>query len=90
MNRELAEALASEKTEPCTAYSCPCRSKCASDHLACESFVYYVTTRRSAHPLMMFKTNKNGWKAMNMMKQTHAPTRALYDRMFKPEESNER
>jgi hypothetical protein len=36
---------------------------------------------------MMFKTNKNGWKAMNMLKQTHAPTRALYDRIFKDPEA---
>ena len=34
---------------------------------------------------MMFRTNKNGWKALQMLKQEHAPSRALYDRVFKEE-----
>jgi hypothetical protein len=34
---------------------------------------------------MMFRTNKNGLKALHMLKQEHAPTKALYDRVFKEE-----
>lgn len=82
----LAEAFAAAAAPPCTAYSCPRRSDCANQLLACESFVHYVTTGRSVHPLMMFRTNKNGWKPLQILKQEHSPTRALYDRIFKTEE----
>jgi hypothetical protein len=34
---------------------------------------------------MMFRTNKSGLKALHMLKQEHAPTKALYDRVFKEE-----
>jgi hypothetical protein len=85
MSRALTEALAAAAAPPCTGYSCPRRRDCASKLLACDSFVYYVNTGRAAHPLMMFQINKNGWKPMHMLKQEHAPTRALYDRVFKEE-----
>ena len=85
MSLELFEALASAAASPCAGYSCPKQHDCSTKKLACESFVYYVNSGRAAHPLMMFRTNKNGWKALHMLKQEHAPTRALYDRVFKEE-----
>ena len=85
MSLELFEALASAAAPPCAGYSCPKQRDCSTKKLACESFVYYVNSGRAAHPLMMFRTNKNGWKALHMLKQEHAPSRALYDRVFKEE-----
>ena len=85
MSLELFEALASAAAPPCAGYSCPKQHDCSTKKLACESFVYYVNSGRAAHPLMMFRTNKNGWKALHMLKQEHAPSRALYDRVFKEE-----
>ena len=85
MSRELFEALASAAAPPCTGYSCPKQHDCSTQKLACESFVHYVNSGRAVHPLMMFRTNKNGWKALQMLKQEHAPSRALYDRVFKEE-----
>ena len=85
MSRELFEALASASAPPCTGYSCPKQRDCSTQKLACESFVHYVNSGRSVHPLMLFKKNNNGWRALNMLKQEHAPSRALYDRVFKEE-----
>jgi hypothetical protein len=45
--------------------------------------------RHALHPLMLFKKNNNGWRVLNMLKHEHNPTRALYDRIFKPEENND-
>ena len=85
MSLELFEALASAAAPPCTGYACPKQRDCSTQKLACESFVHYVNSGRASHPLMMFRPNKNGWKALHMLKQEHAPTRALYDRVFKEE-----
>jgi hypothetical protein len=85
MSRALTEALAAAGAPPCTGYSCPKQRECASEKLACESFVHYVNTGGIAHPLMMFRTNKNGFKAMQMLKPAHDATRKLYDRVFKEE-----
>lgn len=83
MSRELIEALAAATVEPCTAYSCSRRGDCADQKLACESFVYYVTTGRAVHPLMTFKTTEQGQKPLNVLKGTQDPTRKMYDRIFK-------
>jgi hypothetical protein len=89
MSRELFEALASASAPPCTGYACPKQRDCATQKLACESFLHYVNSGRAVHPLMLFKKNNNGWRALNMLKHEHNPTRALYDRIFKPEENND-
>ena len=83
MSRALAEALAAADASPCAGYSCPKQSDCASEKLACESFVYYVDTGRAAHPLMMFKEMKVGWKPTNTLNSHYEPTRKLYNHVFK-------
>lgn len=83
MSRELFEALASASAPPCTMYACPKQRDCSTQKLACESFIHFVNSGRSVHPLMLFK--KNNKRALNMLKHEHAPTRALYDRVFKEE-----
>ena len=83
MNKELEKALAAAAVEPCTAYSCSRRRDCAEQKLACEAFVYYVTTGRTVHPLMTFNTTENGQKPLNVLKGPHNPTRKMYERIFK-------
>ena len=85
MNKELEKALAAAAVEPCTAYSCSRRRDCAEQKLACEAFVYYVTTGRTVHPLMTFKTTERGQKPLNVLSSTQAPTRKFYERVFKPD-----
>ena len=85
MSRELFEALVSASAPPCTGYSCSKQRECATKKLACESFVHYVNSGRSLHPLMMYRINNSGWKALNTLKQEYTPTRALYNRVFKTE-----
>ena len=85
MSKELTDALAAAAASPCTGYSCPKQADCANEKLACESFVYYVNTGRAVHPLMMFKEMKVAWRPINDLKSHHAPTRKLYNRVFKDE-----
>jgi hypothetical protein len=74
------EALEAAPAAPCGAYSCPKRNDCSEQKLACESFLYYVNTGRSVHPLMIFKSHKQGWKVTNILKKTHDPSRDLFNR----------
>ena len=40
----LADAIARQPSPPCDAPSCPVRSRCAQEKLACEAFAVYVKT----------------------------------------------
>ena len=85
MSRALTEALTAAAASPCAGYSCPKQSDCASEKLACESFVHYVNSGRAVHPLMLFKEMKVGWKPTNTLKSHYEPTRKLYNHVFKEE-----
>jgi len=80
--KHFVDAISSVPQPPCTAYACASKDACAQQKLACESFIYYVNTGRTVHPLMLFRKvgDKKGWKVLNMLKHAHAPTRELFNR----------
>jgi len=82
MNNSFVEALKSIPPTPCDTYSCSYRKKCATEKLACESFVHYVSTGRAVHPMMLFKGTADKRRAANVLDKTQSPTHELYYRLF--------
>ncbi|GAB1389858.1 hypothetical protein MASR1M6_20440 [Rubrivivax sp.] len=50
----LADAIARQPSPPCDAPSCPVRSRCAQEKLACEAFAVYVKTGLRFRPCSKF------------------------------------
>ncbi len=82
MNNNLIEAFKSMPPSPCDAYGCPLRKKCATEKLACEAFVHYVSTGRTVHPMMQFKGTAEKRRATNVLDKTQSPSHVLYYRLF--------
>lgn len=47
--RDLIKRLAAEES-PCNKFDCELRDQCASERLACQAFVVYVSTGRARNP----------------------------------------
>jgi len=80
------DAFAAQKPPPCERFACPRKEECASQLLACESFVYYITNNKAVNPLMLFEVRKTGLKVLSEFKPDQNPTRELYDQCFKDQE----
>lgn len=82
MNNSLIDAFKSMPPSPCDAYSCSFRKKCATEKLACEAFVHYVSTGRTVHPMMQFRGTADKRRAANVLDKTQSPSHVLYYRLF--------
>lgn len=89
-----ARAMASETPPPCVHYDCAKRDECASQKLACQSFVVYTLTGKARSPLALYENLLRGDpnadctldRKVKVIGMTEAPraTRDLHDLLFPP------
>ena len=77
----LADAIARQPSPPCDAPSCPVRSRCAAEKLACEAYAVYVKTGLRFRPCSKFDARPGRPQVVGLWAQPQ-PDAALYLRLF--------